>query len=318
MLYFFARQGKMQNFPGILVKHFIKNVNYLQFLELGIVKISLRKGNFLGMRWPNSTFLHACSLFPALSMEQDIPDYNMDAEDEVWVKKQAKTFEITPLKFEVMMDRLEKGSGQQVSIGYNILCVPFLKTINLFTSSGTKWHGHHIKQFLDAMDMCRWLLVRAWKNKNTEFWKEIFYNRSNVKNTHLRIEIFRPLSEILFTHTGSEIYLTSCFIACRVNKISDRGRNISSEYFSHWIYYRNSLFQSSYYDPDESIPNYCVKSFDGSTFVSMIGCKISVQVPDCSVLILYFFIQIKYRAVLTCNPLMEFNIKIPFCTYIFE
>ena len=49
-------------------------------------------------------------------MEQDIPDYNMDSEDEVWVRKQAKTFDITPLKFEVMMDRLEKGSGQQVSI----------------------------------------------------------------------------------------------------------------------------------------------------------------------------------------------------------
>ncbi len=58
-------------------------------------------------------------------MEQDIPDYNMDAEDEVWVRKQAKTFDITSLKFEVMMDRLEKGSGQQVCI--NVSCPKFCK-----------------------------------------------------------------------------------------------------------------------------------------------------------------------------------------------
>ncbi|XP_071788308.1 enhancer of polycomb homolog 1-like [Asterias amurensis] len=49
-----------------------------------------------------------------LSMEQDIPDYDMDAEDEEWMKKHSKNFEITSLQFEEMMDRLEKGSGQQV------------------------------------------------------------------------------------------------------------------------------------------------------------------------------------------------------------
>ncbi|XP_038045377.1 enhancer of polycomb homolog 1-like [Patiria miniata] len=49
-----------------------------------------------------------------LSMEQDIPDYDMDAEDEEWMRKHSKTFEITKLQFEEMMDRLEKGSGQQV------------------------------------------------------------------------------------------------------------------------------------------------------------------------------------------------------------
>lgn len=47
-------------------------------------------------------------------MEQDIPDYDMDAEDEEWMKKHSKNFEITSLQFEEMMDRLEKGSGQQV------------------------------------------------------------------------------------------------------------------------------------------------------------------------------------------------------------
>ena len=47
-------------------------------------------------------------------MEQEIPDYDMDSEDEAWLNEQAKKMEITPLKFEEMLDRLEKGSGQQV------------------------------------------------------------------------------------------------------------------------------------------------------------------------------------------------------------
>lgn len=47
-------------------------------------------------------------------MEQEIPDYDMDSEDEGWVEQQSKKMEISPLKFEEMMDRLEKGSGQQV------------------------------------------------------------------------------------------------------------------------------------------------------------------------------------------------------------
>nr|CAD7442294.1 unnamed protein product [Timema bartmani] len=48
------------------------------------------------------------------AMEQDIPDYDMDSEDERWVGSQANKFDLTPLKFEEMMDRLEKGSGQTV------------------------------------------------------------------------------------------------------------------------------------------------------------------------------------------------------------
>ncbi|XP_070536567.1 enhancer of polycomb homolog 1-like [Ptychodera flava] len=50
----------------------------------------------------------------SLGIEQDIPDYDMDSDDEAWMKKQSKNMEITPLQFEEMMDRLEKGSGQQV------------------------------------------------------------------------------------------------------------------------------------------------------------------------------------------------------------
>ncbi|XP_041371750.1 enhancer of polycomb homolog 1-like [Gigantopelta aegis] len=50
----------------------------------------------------------------AFGMDQEIPDYDMDSDDDSWLKEQVKKMEITPLKFEEMMDRLEKGSGQQV------------------------------------------------------------------------------------------------------------------------------------------------------------------------------------------------------------
>ncbi|XP_076437258.1 enhancer of polycomb homolog 1-like [Babylonia areolata] len=50
----------------------------------------------------------------ALGMEQEIPDYDLDSEDESWLQEQSKKMEISNIKFEEMMDRLEKGSGQQV------------------------------------------------------------------------------------------------------------------------------------------------------------------------------------------------------------
>ncbi|KAJ8957654.1 hypothetical protein NQ318_017546 [Aromia moschata] len=48
------------------------------------------------------------------TMEQDIPDYDMDSEDERWLQSQTQKLDLTPLKFEEMMDRLEKSSGQTV------------------------------------------------------------------------------------------------------------------------------------------------------------------------------------------------------------
>ncbi|XP_064470691.1 enhancer of polycomb homolog 1-like [Ornithodoros turicata] len=48
------------------------------------------------------------------AMDQDIPDYDMDSEDEKWLNQQAKKMDINHNQFEEMMDRLEKGSGQQV------------------------------------------------------------------------------------------------------------------------------------------------------------------------------------------------------------
>ena len=49
-------------------------------------------------------------------MDHEIPDYDMDSEDESWLQKQSKKMEVNALQFEEMMDRLEKGSGQTVSL----------------------------------------------------------------------------------------------------------------------------------------------------------------------------------------------------------
>lgn len=52
------------------------------------------------------TFILICIIL-ALSLEQDIPDYDMDSADEMWFDSNTKS-ELTPFKFEQMMDRLEK------------------------------------------------------------------------------------------------------------------------------------------------------------------------------------------------------------------
>lgn len=48
--------------------------------------------------------------------DQEIPEYDMDSEDEEWLSRQVNKLkmEVTPIKFENMMDRLDKGSGQMV------------------------------------------------------------------------------------------------------------------------------------------------------------------------------------------------------------
>ena len=54
----------------------------------------------------------------AFGMDQEIPEYDMDSEDEQWLNRQVKhlKMDVSSLKFESMMDRLEKGSGQMVRI----------------------------------------------------------------------------------------------------------------------------------------------------------------------------------------------------------
>ncbi|RWS05375.1 enhancer of polycomb 1-like protein, partial [Dinothrombium tinctorium] len=48
------------------------------------------------------------------SIEHDTPDYDMDSEDEAWLNSQKDVLNLTPLKFEEIMDQLEKSSGQHV------------------------------------------------------------------------------------------------------------------------------------------------------------------------------------------------------------
>lgn len=43
--------------------------------------------------------------FLAFTMEHDIPDYDMDSEDERWVNAQAKTMDITPNKVEWLTEK---------------------------------------------------------------------------------------------------------------------------------------------------------------------------------------------------------------------
>lgn len=50
----------------------------------------------------------------AFTMESDIIDYDMDSDDERWLMSQTQRLELTPLKFEEMMDKLEKSCGQTV------------------------------------------------------------------------------------------------------------------------------------------------------------------------------------------------------------
>ncbi|XP_067398712.1 enhancer of polycomb homolog 1 isoform X2 [Emydura macquarii macquarii] len=47
------------------------------------------------------------------SLDAEQPDYDLDSEDEAFVNKLKKRMDISPLQFEEMIDRLEKGSGQQ-------------------------------------------------------------------------------------------------------------------------------------------------------------------------------------------------------------
>lgn len=50
----------------------------------------------------------------AFSLDAEQPDYDLDSEDDAFVNKLKKKMEISFLQFEEMIDRLEKGSGQQV------------------------------------------------------------------------------------------------------------------------------------------------------------------------------------------------------------
>ncbi|XP_066520703.1 enhancer of polycomb homolog 1 isoform X2 [Hoplias malabaricus] len=48
------------------------------------------------------------------SLDTEQPDYDLDSEDEAFVNRLRKKIEVGALQFELMIDRLEKGSGQQL------------------------------------------------------------------------------------------------------------------------------------------------------------------------------------------------------------
>ncbi|KAL1452162.1 hypothetical protein WDU94_006464 [Cyamophila willieti] len=48
------------------------------------------------------------------TLEQDIPDYDIDSEDEEWLRSQAKSIDLPNNKFEEMVDRLERNSDHTV------------------------------------------------------------------------------------------------------------------------------------------------------------------------------------------------------------
>lgn len=57
-------------------------------------------------------FIFCCTAF---SLDAEQPDYDLDSEDEAFVNRLKKKMEVGVLQFEQMIDRLEKGSGQQVT-----------------------------------------------------------------------------------------------------------------------------------------------------------------------------------------------------------
>lgn len=61
-----------------------------------------------------------CGPFAAFSLDTELPDYDLDSEDDTFVNKLNKKMQITALQFEEMIDRLEKGSGQQVFVSWHM------------------------------------------------------------------------------------------------------------------------------------------------------------------------------------------------------
>lgn len=90
-------------------------------------KENIRKMPYLRQKLLNSLLfiewtLHCMFVFqltffvcPAFSLDAEQPDYDLDSEDEAFVNRLKKKMEVGVLQFEQMIDRLEKGSGQQVS-----------------------------------------------------------------------------------------------------------------------------------------------------------------------------------------------------------
>lgn len=62
---------------------------------------------------------------PAFGLDSEQPDYDMDSEDETLLNRLNRKMELKPLQFEVMVDRLEKASANQVT-KYTCITAPLI------------------------------------------------------------------------------------------------------------------------------------------------------------------------------------------------
>ncbi|XP_043247172.1 enhancer of polycomb homolog 1-like isoform X2 [Amphibalanus amphitrite] len=77
----------------------------------------LGDGDRLNLLYPHNNkvpkqYIH----YQSYAFDNDVPEYDLDSDDEMWINAQVKKMDVslTYDQFEEMMDRLEKGSGQQV------------------------------------------------------------------------------------------------------------------------------------------------------------------------------------------------------------
>lgn len=85
----------------------------------------------------------------AFSLDTEQPDYDLDSEDDAFVNKLKKKMEISFLQFEEMIDRLEKGSGQQVGTVYVSIC----------TQNTASCKERPVKYLIDQSTMSFWKMV---------------------------------------------------------------------------------------------------------------------------------------------------------------
>ena len=60
--------------------------------------------------------MYVCVSLSAFTLEPEQADYDLDTEDETCLLQLQKRLQIGALQFEDMMEKLEKGSGQQVCV----------------------------------------------------------------------------------------------------------------------------------------------------------------------------------------------------------
>uniref|UniRef100_A0A672SNM9 Enhancer of polycomb homolog n=1 Tax=Sinocyclocheilus grahami TaxID=75366 RepID=A0A672SNM9_SINGR len=72
-----------------------------------------------------------------LGLDNELPDYDMDSEDETLLNRLNRKMELKPVQFETMMDRLEKASTNQVITSHNCFLFEYILKCNLFLDGST-------------------------------------------------------------------------------------------------------------------------------------------------------------------------------------